>query len=156
MPAGPPIIFAVFAWLHLVAIGVGAGLLMAEHWLCRRMPDRLQARLLGQVDLGYQLALIGAFATGLARVLYYGQDGAYYLANRLFWLKIAVFFGIALVAIGPSLQYLRWNREARSAPSFAPLTREVERVRSAIALGLGLWLILPLISILVARGFGGV
>lgn len=156
MPAGPPIIAAVFAWLHLLAIGVGAGLLIAEYWLCRRMPDRLQARLLGQVDLGYQLALIGAFATGLARALYYGQDSAYYLANRLFLLKIALFFALALVAVGPSLQYLRWTREARTAPSFAPLTREVERVRAAIALGLGLWLILPLIGILVARGFGGV
>jgi len=154
MPVLPPIVGAVFAWLHLVAIGVGAGLLLAEHWLCRRMPDRLQARLLGQVDLGYQLALIGAFATGFARAFYYGQDSAYYLANRLFWLKIAVFVGMAIVAIGPSLQYLRWNREARSAPTFAPLTRDVERVRSAIALGLGLWLILPLISTLVARGFG--
>ncbi len=156
MPVLPPIVGAVFAWLHLLAIGAGAGLLMTEYWLCRRMPDRLQARLLGQVDLGYQLALIGAFATGFARVLYYGQDSAYYLANRLFWLKIAIFVGLAIAATGPSLQYLRWNREARSAPTFAPLTREVERVRSTIALGLGLWLILPLISILVARGFGGV
>ncbi len=154
MPAGPPIVAAIFAWLHLLAIGVGVGLLMAEYWLCRRMPDRLQARLLGQVDLGYQLALIGAFATGLARALYYGQNAAYYLANQLFLLKIALFFALAVVAVGPSLQYLRWNREARSAPSFAPLTREVERVRAAIALGLGLWLILPLVSVLVARGFG--
>jgi putative membrane protein len=153
MPAGPPIIAAVFAWLHLLAIGMGAGLLIAEYWLCRRMPDRLQARLLGQVDLGYQLALIGAFATGLARALYYGEGGAYYLANQLFWLKIALFLALAIVAIGPSLQYLRWSREARGAPSFAPLTREVERVRAAIALGLGLWLILPLISVLVARRF---
>jgi putative membrane protein len=154
MPAGPPIIAAVFAWLHLVTLGAGVGLLLAEHWMCRRMPDRLQARLLGQVDLGYQLALIGAFATGLARALYYGQDAAYYLANRLFWLKIGLFIALAAVAVGPSLQYLRWNREARTKPAFAPLTREVERVRAAIALGLGFWLILPLVSILVARGFG--
>ena len=67
MPSGPPIIAALFAWLHLLAIGVGAGLLLTEYWLCRRLPDRLGARLLGQIDLGYQLALIGAFATGLAR-----------------------------------------------------------------------------------------
>jgi len=156
MPVGQPIIAAVFAWLHLVAVGTAAGLLLAEHWLCRRMPDRLQARLLGQVDLGYQPALIGTFATGLARVLYYGQGSAYYLANRLFWLKMGLFVALAAVAIGPSLQYLRWNREARTSPVFAPLTRDVERVRAAIALGLGLWLILPLVSILVARGFGGV
>jgi putative membrane protein len=154
MPAGPPIVAAVFAWLHFLAAGVGVGLLLVEYWLCRRMPDRLQARLLGQVDLGYQLALIGSLATGLARALYYGQDGSYYLANRLFWLKIAIFLAIVLAALGPTLQYIRWSREARTAPTFAPLTREIERVRASISLGLGLWLILPLIAVLVARGYG--
>jgi len=154
MPAGPPVIAAFFAWLHLLAFGVAAGLLLSEYWLCRRMPDRLQARLLGMVDLGYLMALIASLATGLARALYYGQDAAYYFANRLFWLKITIFLGIVLVAVGPTLQYICWNREARTAPTFAPLTREVERVRASIALGLGLWLILPLLAILVARGFG--
>jgi putative membrane protein len=154
VPEGPPIVAAGFAWLHLASIGLGAGLLLTEHWLCRRVPDRLQVKLLGQVDLGYQLALIGSLATGLARALYYGQEAEVYLSNRLFWLKIAVFVAIAVIAIGPTLQYIRWNREARSAPAFAPLTRDVERVRAAIALGLGLWLILPLIAILVARGYG--
>ena len=147
-------IAALFAWLHLASAGVGAGLLLTEHWLCRRVADRLQVKLLGQVDLGYQLALIGSLATGLARALYYGQDAAYYLANQLFWLKMALFVGVAVIAIGPTLQYIRWNREARAAPAFAPLTRELERVRAAIALGLGLWLILPLLGILVARGYG--
>jgi putative membrane protein len=154
MPDGPPIVAAIFAWLHLLAIGLGAGLLLSEYWLCRRMPDRLQVKLLGQVDLGYQFALIGSLATGLARTLYFGQTTEFYLSNRLFWLKIAIFLLVAIVAIAPSLQYIRWNREARAAPSFVPLTREVERVRSSIAFGLGLWLILPLIGILVARGYG--
>jgi putative membrane protein len=154
VPAGPPIVAAIFAWLHLVAVGVAAGLLMTEYWLCRRPPDRLQARLLGMVDLGYALALIASLATGLARALYYGQDGAYYLANRLFWLKIALFVLICAVAVGPSIQYLRWHRQARSEPAFAPLTREVERVRAGIAFGLGLWLVVPLLGILVARGYG--
>jgi len=154
MPAGPPVIAALFAWLHLLAIGMAAGLLLTEYWLCRRMPDRTQAKLLGMVDLGYFLALIASLATGLARALYYGQDASYYLANRLFWLKMTIFLVICLVAVAPALQYIRWNREARTAPSFAPLTREVEQVRASIAIGLGLWLILPLLAILVARGYG--
>lgn len=154
MPAGPPLIAALFAWLHLLAIGMAAGLLLTEYWLCRRMPDRTQAKLLGMVDLGYFLALIASLATGLARALYYGQDVGYYLANRLFWLKMTIFLVACLVAVAPAIQYIRWNREARTAPSFAPLTREVERVRASIALGLGLWLILPLLAILVARGYG--
>ena len=154
MPTTPPIIAALFAWLHLLAIGVGAGFLLTEYWLCRRVLDRLQVKLLGQVDLGYQLALIGSLATGLGRALYFGQTPDFYLSNRLFWLKIAIFLMIAIVAIAPSLQYIRWNREARSAPTFTPLERDVERARASIALGLGLWLILPLIAILVARGYG--
>jgi putative membrane protein len=152
--AGAPLVAAVFAWLHLLAAGIAAALLMAEYWLCRRMPDRIQVRQLGIVDMGYFLALITTLATGLARLLHDGQDPDYYYANRLFWLKITVFLAIGLVAVLPSLQYLRWNREARSAPAFAPLTREVDRVRAAIALGLGLWLVMPLLAVLVARGYG--
>lgn len=152
--AGPSIAAVVFAWLHLVAIGLAAGLLLSEYWLCRRIPDRQQVRLLGTVDLGYFLALIGSLATGLARMLFFGQDTAYYLANRLFWLKIALILAIALLALFPTLQFIRWNREARTAPAFAPLTRELERVRASLALQLGLMLILPLVSVLVARGYG--
>ena len=154
VPAGPAIVTALFAWLHLLAAGIAAGLLLTEYWLCRRIPDRSQVRLLGAVDLGYFLALIASLATGLARALYYAREPGYYLDNRLFWLKIIVFMVIGLVALAPTLQYIRWNREARTAPAFAPLTRELDRVRASIALGLGLWLILPLLAILVASGYG--
>jgi putative membrane protein len=152
--AGPPVAAVVFAWLHLLAVGLAVGLLLSEYWLCRRIPDRLQVRILGTVDLGYFLALTGSLATGLARVLFVGQDTAYYLANRLFWLKIALFLAIGLLALFPTLQFIRWNREARTAPAFAPLTRELERVRASLVLQLGLMLLLPLASILVARGYG--
>ncbi len=154
MAAGPPVVAAIFAWLHLLAAGSAAGLLVAEYWLCRRIPDRTQVRLLGAVNLGYFLALIASLATGLARALYFGQDLGYYLANRLFWLKITLFLAVALVAVAPGLQYLRWNREARELPVFAPLTREVDRVRASIAFGMGIWLILPLLANLIARGYG--
>ena len=154
MPAAPSIAAVLFAWLHLVAVGLAFGLLLSEYWLCRRIPDRLQVRLLGTVDLGYFLALTGSVATGLARVLFFGQDTAYYLANRLFWLKIAMLVAIGFVALFPTRQYIRWNREARTAPAFAPLTRELERVRGSLALQLGLMLLLPLLAILVAKGYG--
>jgi len=154
VPVLPPVIAATFAWLHLLTLGLGAGLLISEYWLGRQPPSRPQAKLLGQVDLSYQLSLIGALATGLARVLCYGQDPGYYLDNRLFWLKIFLFFMLAAISVVPSVQYVRWSRAARTAPTFAPLTREVERVRAAVAIGLGLWLILPLLAVLVARGFG--
>ena len=154
MPAEPPIVAAVFAWLHLLAIGVGAGMLLTEYWLCRRMPDRIQVRLLGQVDMGYQLALIGSLATGLARALYYGQDVPYYLANRLFWLKIAIFITIVAGRNRPDAAIHPLEPGGSERSDLRAAERDVERARASIALGLGLWLILPLIAILVARGYG--
>jgi putative membrane protein len=154
MAAGPSIAAAIFAWLHLIAAGLAAGLLLSEYWLCRRVPDRVQARLLGTVDLAYFLALTGSLATGLARVLFFGQDTAYYVANRLFWLKILIFVAIGLMALIPTRQYIRWNREARTAPAFAPLTRELDRVRACLVLQLGLFSLLPLLGVLVASGYG--
>jgi putative membrane protein len=71
----------------------------------------------------------------------------------LFWLKIALFVAIGLIALFPTLQFIRWNREARTASTFAPLTRELERVWGSPALQLGLML-LSLPAILVARGHG--
>jgi putative membrane protein len=145
---------AVFAYLHFLAVGLTAGLLLAEYWLLRRPLDRMQVRLIGTVDLGYFLAAIGVVATGLARVLYFGKGTSYYLANHLFWVKMAVFLVVGLASVPPTLQFIRWNREARSQPTFAPLSRELDRVRACIALELGLLALLPLLATMVARGWG--
>lgn len=154
MAAGRPVLEALFAWLHLVSVGLAVGLLLSEYWLCQRTPDRLQVRLLGTVDLGYLLALIASLATGLARLPNVSRDAAYYLANRLFWLKITLFLVIGLMALFPTLQIIRWNREARVARAFAPLTRELEHVRGSQAVQLGVMLLLPLLAVLIARGYG--
>jgi putative membrane protein len=144
----------LFAWLHFLAVGLTAGLLLTEHWLLRRPLDRHQARLLGLVDLAYFLAAVGALATGLARVLYFGAGPAYYLDNSLFWTKMGLFALLMLISTLPAVQYVRWNREVRSAPVFAPLSRDVARVQACVTLELALLALLPLFATMVARGYG--
>ena len=107
------------------------------------------------VDLGYQLALIGSLATGLARALYYGQDADYYLANRLFWLKITIFLVIVIVARRPDPAIHPLEPGGEDGPDVrAARPAKSSGSGASIALGLGLWLILPLIAVLVARGYG--
>jgi len=144
----------LFAYLHLLSAGLAAGMLLVEHWLLRRPVDRLQARLLGVADLTWLLGLIGSIATGVARGNYFGHGTAYYLANHLFLLKLGVLAVVVVAAPLPTRQFIRWNREARLAPAFAPLTRDLERVRAVISLELGLVALLPLLSVLVGRGYG--
>lgn len=144
----------LFAWLHFLAVGLTAGLLLAQYWMLRRPIDRYQAKLLGFVDLGYLLSLIGALATGLGLVFYFGTGAALYAANALFWTKMGLLAAIAAVSVVPTLQYVRWSREARTAPAFAPLTRDLERVQACVSLQLALMGLLPLFAALVARGYG--
>lgn len=147
-------IAALFAYLHLLAAGLGAGMLLVEHWLLRRPVDRTQARLLGLADLTWLLALIGSVATGVARVNQFGLGAGYYLSNHLFLLKLGVLVLLVVAAMLPTWQYIRWNREARQARSFAPLTREVERVRAVVSLELGLIALVPFLAVLAGRGYG--
>jgi putative membrane protein len=144
----------LFAWLHFLAVGLTGGMLLAEYWLLRRPLDRHQARLLGVADLAYLLAAIGALATGLARLLYFGSGPAYYTANVLFWIKLGLFATIVLVSSMPTAQFIRWNREVRAAPVFAPLPRDVLRVQACVAFELALLGLVPLLAALSARGYG--
>lgn len=145
---------ALFVYLHLISAGLGAGMLLVEHWLLRRPVDRVQARLLGLADLTWLLALIGTVATGLARLNHFGLGTGYYLSNHLFLLKLGVLGVIVLTALLPTRQFIRWGREARLAPSFAPLSRDVERVRAAVSLELGLIALVPFLAVLTGQGYG--
>jgi len=145
---------AVFAFLHLLTIGLAAGMLLVEHWLLRRPVDRTQARLLGIADLTWLLALIGSLATGLARSTYFGMGAPFYLANPLFLVKLGAFALLVTTALVNIRLLARWNYAARNAAAFAPLSREVERLRAAIALELGLVVLLTFLAVLVTRGFG--
>jgi uncharacterized membrane protein len=144
---------ALYAYFHLLAAGLAAGLLLVEYWWLAGPIDRRLARFLGLADLAYLLALIAAAATGIARISF-GRGADAYLGNHLFLLKLLLLAVVMVVAMLPTRQYVAWVREARSARSFAPLSRDLERVRAAVALELGLLALAPLPAVLVSYGFG--
>jgi len=145
---------AVFAWLHLLAAGAAAGLLVAGHWLLKRPLDRLQARLLGLADLGWLLALIATLATGLARLPYFSRGPAQYLDNHLFLLKLGLTALLFVVAASVTRRVVAWGRAARSGRGFAPTSVELDQVRAALTLELGLVAVVTFLAVLVARGYG--
>lgn len=146
---------ALFTYLHLVSAGLLAGLLVAQHWLLKRGVDRQQVALLGALGLGHLLAAIAVLATGLALASAFGRGAAYYASSPMFLLKMGLFLLLAVMSGWPLLQYVQWSREFRHGPRFAPLGREVERVRAVLSLMMGVAALLPLPAILVSRGVAG-
>ena len=145
---------ALFTYLHLLAAGLTAGLLIGQHWLLKRPVDHVQVGLLGAMGLGQLLAGAAVLATGMALASVFGMGAGYYLHQPLFLLKTTIFAVVSAVSFLPLLQYVRWHQEARRRPAFLPLLREVERVRAALSLMIGLMALLPLPAVLLARGFG--
>ncbi len=144
----------LFAYLHLLACGLAAGLALAEYWAQSRAIDRRQARLLAALDLNYLLALATAAATGIARLMQHPGGASFYFSSDLFWTKIAVFALLVAGALPASLQIARWHREARAAPSFAPLPREAAALRACLVLELTCFGLLPLPSVFLGPAVG--
>jgi putative membrane protein len=140
----------LFAYLHLVACGLAAGLALAEYWAQSRAIDRRQARLLAALDLNHLLALAMAAATGIACVMQHPAGVDFYLGNDLFLLKLALFGLLLAAAVPASVLIARWHREAREAPTFAPLPREVAALRACLMLELTCFALLPLPAVFIA------
>ncbi|MDH4583807.1 DUF2214 family protein [Pseudomonas sp. BN415] len=145
---------AIAAYLHFLSIFVLFALLVLEHRLFKLPLDLERARSLVRVDIAYGLAAGAVLATGLARVVWYGKGLDYYLGNAMFHAKMGLFVLIALLSSFPTFVFLNWRNtlSAGQVPEISP--GKAKAVIMVIRLELLLALILPLLAVLMARGFG--
>lgn len=147
-------IYAIAAYLHFLAILLLVALLVLEHQLFR-LPLTLQrARSLFTIDLMFGIAAGLVLVTGGARALRYGKGLDYYLHNSLFHAKIGLFVMVALLSIYPTVTFLSW-RGALKAGELPKVPRRTSRwVTLIIRFELLALLMIPLLTALMARGFG--
>ena len=117
------------ASLHHLAIFSLIAILAGELALTSGKIDAGIAGRLARLDAWYGIAAAAVVAAGLARVFLGDKGPAYYGANALFWAKMATFALIGALSILPTLQYLRWRREARADPGFSPRPEALTYVR---------------------------
>jgi putative membrane protein len=144
---------ATLAYLHYLTILVLAACLTVELVLCRPGLGAAQIGVLARIDGLFFVAALGALATGLARLFWYGKGLAFYLPNPAFHTKMGLYVVIAVLSIRPTLRFLRWKR-AVSQGGAPPAEAEVRAVRRTIHIELALLALMPLMAVLMARGIG--
>ncbi|MBE7376126.1 DUF2214 family protein [Pseudomonas lopnurensis] len=146
--------YAIAAYLHFMAIFLLFALLLLEHQLFRQPLTLERARSLFRTDIAFGIAAALVLATGIARAMLYGKGLDYYLRNSLFHAKVGLFVVLAILSIYPTLTFLRWRPALNSnqAPQISCGT--ARWVTLAIRLELVLLLLIPLLAVLMARGFG--
>jgi putative membrane protein len=145
---------ALVAYLHYMAMVSIAVILVLEHRLCVPGLAADRIRLLARIDRLYMVAAVLALGSGAARVVWFGKGAAFYLHNPVFYIKLALFAAVGLLSIPPTLQFLRWLRGLDGGATNAAADYQVLRVRRYLAAELILFVFIPLMATLMARGIG--
>jgi putative membrane protein len=117
----------VLAILHHLLILSLAGLLAAEMVLVKPGVAGASLKALGLVDAGYGATAGLILAVGFSRVFLGAKGAAFYIENPVFWAKIAAFAVVGLLSILPTIAILKWGKQAKADPAFAPPARRSPR-----------------------------
>ncbi|MFC7048419.1 DUF2214 family protein [Emcibacter nanhaiensis] len=134
-------------YIHFLGIiGVGATL-SAEHMLIKAEMTVQEIRRLALIDALYGLSAGLVLLAGLALWFVVG-DADYYLGNWIFHLKLAVFVTVGVLSLWPTFFFLRARRQAEGTVYVPSLMLMLIRAE------LALFLLIPLLAVLMARGYG--
>lgn len=149
-----PMAEAIAAYLHYLSIFVLFALLTFEHVQLKLPLDLPRARSLMRVDIAYGITAGVVLATGLARALWYGKGSAYYLHNALFHAKVSLFVLVAVLSLLPTLVIARWRSTVKAGKVPQVSERQGSLLINLIRLELALLVVIPLLAVLMARGYG--
>jgi putative membrane protein len=143
----------LLACLHHLAAFALVAIIACELVLLRPGLDGATAKRIAALDGFYGLAALLLLVAGFGRVFFGAKGGDYYLGSLAFWAKIALFVGIGLLSIAPTLRFLAWRRVVARDPTFAPLEADVRATRRYVHAEAGLLVLLPVLAAAMARGY---
>jgi putative membrane protein len=138
---------------HHLLIFILFGILVSELVILRQSVTGEDIKRVATIDLWYGIVALLIVIVGFSRAIFAAKGWAYYSVNSFFWAKIAVFVLIALLSIWPTVKYLNWRRDFRTASS-EPDAASVSVVRRILWLEAILFALLPTFAAAMARGYG--
>ncbi|MBX3011201.1 MAG: DUF2214 family protein [Caldilineaceae bacterium] len=145
---------ALLAYTHFLSIIAVVATVLAEAILCRPGLNLLWVQRLTRVDLLYLVMAMLALTSGLLRLFFGIKGAAFYYNNPVFWVKMALFLAVGLLSIIPTLRFLRWQKQLRANPTESIADGEIAATTRLIYVELFLLALMPLMGVLMARGFG--
>jgi len=111
---------------------------------------------LARVDIWYGFVAAAILIVGFLRAVYVAKGWAYYSMNYFFWAKIATFAAIGILSIVPSINIIRWKRDAQKFPASVPCLEDVVLVRRLLWLEIMGFALMLVFAAAMARGHGAI
>lgn len=145
------------AALHLIALGLGLGAVIARGTALREAPSNAALRRAFRSDSTWGFAALLWIGTGLWRLLTgIEKPTGYYLTSPMFHAKIGLFVLILVLETWPMLTLIRWRRAFSAGESAERLmTRGAGRKIATISHFEALVVVIMVfVAVALARGFG--
>lgn len=145
---------ALIAFGHFIAFFALACALTLQIALVKPSPDIETAKRIQRADRAYGLMTVLVLVFGFLRVFYFEKGSDYYFNNTYFLIKLALFVGVGLMSILPTITYLRWRKEIKQdvAPTFSEAdSAKLRKFLHYQLIGIGAILFC---ASMMAKGFG--
>jgi len=148
----PPMLAALFASLHVLALAIGLGAVFARGRALRalvRGDGKLEAVFFA--DNFWGLAALLWIGSGLARLFGQLDKGLdFYVFNGLFWVKMGLFALVFALEIAPMVSLIRWRAALRKGGS--PDTRRAPLLVRLNDAEVALVLVIAFVAPMMSRG----
>ena len=143
----------LFAWLHLLGLGIGLGAVWARARALGGALDPAGLRRVFYADAWWGVAAAVWIGTGLVRVIGgLEKDMDYYLQNHVFWGKMALLLAVLVLEIPLMLTFVRWRVQVGRGDT--PDTTLAGRYARVSYVQVVLVLLMVLAATAMARGLG--
>lgn len=139
---------------HFLQIFMLVAVLAAQYVLIRPGMTASSLRLAANLDRIYGMSAVLLLGVGFARVFWGAKGSPFYLSNPLFWTKIGLFITVALLSIPPTVQLIRWSKQAHPQPECLPSEEQVRRLQWWLRAEVFVLLLIPFVAASMARGMG--
>ena len=143
---------AVFAYFHTLSLIAMGSLMFALLLTFDSLHQQQGLRRFWQFSCGVAGAATIALASGIALLLSTDSGADFYLHNPVFYIKLALFVAMILIAITPARMIIHWQQQADIG--VLPDAGTVHLVRRYLTFELILLLVIPLAASFAARGIG--
>tara|TARA_Y100001933_G_C18817375_1_gene487674 strand:- start:337 stop:819 length:483 start_codon:yes stop_codon:yes gene_type:complete len=145
---------ALVAYVHYLGIILCFGALMFERIILKINLTKNETLSIIIADVIYGIAGVAILVTGILRVKYYGQGGAFYTSNPIFWVKISLYVLVGLISLYPTTTYILWAIPL--SKNKLPVISEnlVNRFKMIITTELIGFAVIPFFATLMSRGIG--
>ena len=143
---------ALLAYFHSLAMIALGSLLFVQLLSVNKLQDRQELQRFILFCFGIAVAAAVMLVSGIALLVWSERGAAFFLHNPVFYIKLAVFAAMLLIAITPARIILQWGREAKAGT--IPEPGSILFVKRYLIVELVLLLAVPLAASLSARGIG--